>query len=96
MPGGIRIAIFEFLAVFAHSAKMQVAFWAMVISPLVVLLVGFSLPAAAGTGPFDLISISVREQIRSALPWVAGVVFLRCLWMLWEVYQRERHRLEFL
>lgn len=93
MLDAIKSAIYEFLAVLAYSTRMQVTFWITAFSPLVVLLSGFFLPMSAGSGPLDLIFIAVREQILSALPWVAGFVFLRCLWMLLENYQRERDRL---
>lgn len=93
MLDAIESAAYEFLAVLAYSTRMQVAFWVMAFSPLVVLLSGFFLPAPAGSGPLDLVFIAVRAQILGALPWVAGLVFLRCLWMLLEVYQRERDRL---
>lgn len=92
MLDAIKSAIYEFLAVLAYSTRMQVACCITAFSPLVVLLSGFFLPQAAGSGPLDLIFIAVREQILSALPWLAGFAFLRCLWMLLEVYQRERER----
>jgi len=92
MLDAIKSAIYEFFAVLAYSTRMQVALWITAFSPLVVLLGGFFLPAPVGSGPFDLILITVREQILSALPWVSGFVFLRCLWMLLEIYQRERER----
>ena len=93
MLDAIKSAIYEFLAVLSYSTRMQVAFYMTAFSPLVILLSGFLLPAETGSGPLDLIFIAVREQIHNALPWVSGFVLLRCLWMLLEVYQRERNRL---